>query len=246
MTAALISLVRPDGRCLVRSRGGWTAPTAVAAAELAERRGRPALVHVDVAATDEQAVLHEAGFVEARRDVRAELSVPAALAALADARLPAGVVLRSAADVDENRLRLLDDELRQDVPSTDGWRSTAAEFREHTFGDSAFDLRTYLVAVDCEPDAYLGLVRVWINPDGPRLGMVGVRRPYRRRGLASALLGHVLTVVDSLGARLVIFEADLANGPSQAFFARLDPRPTGITVELVYEPRSEGEEARVA
>jgi RimJ/RimL family protein N-acetyltransferase len=228
--------VRPDGHCLVRSAGAWTHEGAAEAVEHARRREAPALAHVDERETDQLAALAQAGFVVARREARVVFEIERGLEVLEDASLPAGLSIRSAADVAETELRLLDDELRQDVPGTSGWRSTPEEFREHTFADPAFDPRTYLVAVDRDR-RLIGLVRIWMNPDGPRLGMLGVRREHRRRGIGAALLAEALRAVQAAGAAEVTSEHDLENRASSAMAERLGARRIGVTLELVYEPR---------
>jgi ribosomal protein S18 acetylase RimI-like enzyme len=236
MSTRISDLLRPDGRLLVRPAAEWTAQAAAAAAELATRRRVPALAHIDVRATVQHAALTEAGFVESRREAVFAISVEAALEALADAPLPAVVRLRSAAEVDEDRLRLLDDELRQDVPGTSGWRSTPEEFRDHTFADPDFDPTTYLVAIDGTSGEYVGLVRIWMGPRGSRLGMVGVRREQRRRGIASALIAKALRAVRSAGVAEVTMTCDLMNEGSKAIAERLGGRLLRINVELVYQP----------
>lgn len=229
----LSTLTRPDGRCLVRPGGSWSPIAATVAAALAERRGLPVLANVPEDDASALAVLTDAGFVVSRREAVIAFDVAAALDALAGVELPAGIDARSAADVDEDTLRLLDDELRQDIPGADGWRSTPEEFREHTFADSEFDPRTYLVAVD--PAGLVGLVRIWMNRDVPRLGMVGVRRPYRRRGIGAALVRLALGPVAETGADFVTAEYDLTNDASAALFRRLGARRLGVTVELVFD-----------
>ena len=237
MSTRVSDIVRPDGRCLVRCAGGWTPEAAAEAAGLTERRGALAVTHVDEQATAELAALTEAGFVVARRDAHVVFAVEQALDALGEAGLPAGVSVRSAADVDEDRLRLLDDELRQDVPGSSGWRSTPEEFREHTYADPAFDPRTYLLAVDSGGGELLGLVRIWMNPAGPRLGMVAVKRGHRRRGIASALLAQALRAVHATGAAEVTTEYDLTNAASRALFESMGARRVRTVLELVYVPR---------
>jgi len=237
MSAHIRTIVRPDGRCLLRPVDQWTPVVAAAAVALADRLDRLAIAHVDELATDQQLALLEAGFAIERREQIVRIAVDSALKALRGGRVPAGVEIRSVADVDEDRLRHLDDDLRQDVPGTFGWRSTASEFRDHTFADPAFDPRTYLVAVDGS-GAYLGLVRIWMNPEGPRLGLVGVRRGHRRRGLASALLARAFAAVRSLGHTHVQSTVDPTNRPSQTLHARLGARPLRTTLEFAYEPRS--------
>jgi RimJ/RimL family protein N-acetyltransferase len=239
MNTGVSDRFRPDGRLLVRPAAEWTARAAREAVKIAKRRGAPALAHVDERDSVQHDVLTAVGFADSRRQAVVAVSVENALAALAGATLPPGVDARSAADVDEDRLRLLDDELRQDMPGTPGWRSTPDEFRDQTFADPAFDPRTYLVAVDRGSGEYLGLVRIWMNPGGPRLGAVGVRRAYRRRRIASALIANTLEAVRTTGATEVTMEYDLANVASRTLAERLGARRLGTRIELVYEPATE-------
>jgi RimJ/RimL family protein N-acetyltransferase len=244
-TYPLLSAVeRPDGRLAARLSDAWTEPAASSAIVLAERRGAPVLVDLPEERVEERELLERAGFAVSRREAVVSFDVRVALAALENAEPPPGVDLRSAVDVDEAMLRRLDDELRQDVPGTAGWRSTPEGFRESTFDDPAFDPRTYLVAVDCEFGALLGLVRVWMNEDGPRLGLVGVRRGHRRRGTALALLAHALRAVAEAGAESVTAEHDETNRASRAVALRLGARRVGTTLQLVYEPAEEVAGAR--
>ena len=239
MSTQIFNVLRPDGRLLVRAADEWTAEAAAEAAELASRRHVTAVAHIDERDSVQRDVLIAAGFADSRRQAVVALSVDDALAALARNTLPPGVEARSAVDVDEHRLRLLDDELRQDMPGTPGWRSTPEEFRDHTFADPAFDPGTYLVAVDRRSDEYVGLVRIWMNADGPRLGAVGVRRGYRRRGIASALIAGALDAVRTTGAPEVTMEYDLENVGSRTLAERLGARRLGTRIELVYEPGKE-------
>jgi len=232
MSTHVTDLLRPDGRLLVRSTEGWTAEAAAFAVEVANGRGATALAHIDGDSSAEYAALVAAGFAESRR--QAVVAFPAEPSL--DAVPPPGIELRSAADVDEDRLRLLDDELREDVPGTSGWRSTPGEFRDHTFADPDFDPRTYLIAVDGESGEYVGLVRIWMNPRGPRLGLVAVGRGHRRRGIASALIAGALEAVRASGASEVTTEYDLENVASRTLFERLGARRLGTRIELVYEP----------
>jgi RimJ/RimL family protein N-acetyltransferase len=236
MSTRVRSVVRPDCRCLVRPRGTWTAAAAAEAVALATELQLPALAHLDGEAVDEHAFLLGAGFTASRRQVLVVVEVQAALEALRHADLPPGVVVRSAADVDVDLLRALDDELRQEVPGTSGWRSSVAEFRAHTFEDPAFDPRTYLVAVDDSSGEHIGLVRIWMNPDGPRLGMLGVRGEHRRRGIGPALLRRALAAVLAVGEREITTEFDATNGGSRAIAERLGARPVGTRIEYSYEP----------
>jgi RimJ/RimL family protein N-acetyltransferase len=193
-----------------------------------------AVAHVGESEAEARSALSAAGFDLVRREAVIAFEVATALAALEGAWLPAGVEARYAVDVDEDALRLLDDELRQDVPGAEGWRSTPDEFRQQSFDDPEFDPRTYLVAVD--PSGLVGIVRIWMNRSVPRLGFVGVRRAHRRQGIGAALLRHALGPVADTGAEVVTAEHDLTNVASRALLERLGASRLGTTVELVYDP----------
>jgi ribosomal protein S18 acetylase RimI-like enzyme len=237
MSAHVSAAMRPDGRLLLRAPE-WTGEAATDAVQAAQSRAASAVTHVDERAVAEWEALTRAGFAVSRRDAHVAFEVERALEALHRSALPAGVLVRPADDVDEDALRHLDDELRHDVPGTAGWRSTPEEFCEHTFADPAFDPRTYLVAVDEASGDLLGLVRIWMNPQGPRLGNVGVRRPQRGRGIGSALLALALRAVEATGADEVTMEHDVANEASSSLADRLGARRIRTVLELVYEPAS--------
>ena len=224
---------RPDGRCVVWPSGQrWTSDQARWAVEYGTKHRVTVITHLAADATDARRVLLDAGFVPARREAIVEIPLEGALDATGEARLPDGIRIRSAVDVDPDRLRLLDDELRDDIPGTFGWRSSPEEFASDTFEDPDFDPETYLVAVDTATGEYLGLVRVWMNPGGPRVGMIGVRRPYRRRGIARALLRKTLLAARAAGHVVATTEIDETNVASWALFERLELRRIGTTVEF--------------
>lgn len=230
----ITSYLRPDGRCLVKPDGHWTADRARAAIGHARSQSLTVITVVDAATKAQRQVLLDAGFGAARRQAVVEFDLDNALVALRHARMPAGVVVRSATEVAVDRLSLLDDELRDDVPGTSGWRSSADEFFADTFDIPSFNPKTYLVAVEGTSGEYLGLVRVRMNPRGPRVGMIGVRRAYRRRGIASSLLAHALGAARSTGATAATTEFDLTNQASKAVFDRLGARKLGMTIEFCF------------
>jgi RimJ/RimL family protein N-acetyltransferase len=162
-----------------------------------------------------------AGFVVARREDEYAVSTETAPS---ECPLP---LLSVEGAVDLERLRLLDDELRQDVPGTDGWRWDREAFEAETRSGPS----VYLVAVDGEE--YVGIVRIWLREESARLGFVGVRRAYRGRGLGRALVARALRDANALGYREVTTEVDETNAPSQALFASFDARRIGGYVELV-------------
>jgi ribosomal protein S18 acetylase RimI-like enzyme len=155
-----------------------------------------------------------AGFAEQRRENRYVVPTTTIRAT----RLSELLTLDRA---DLDRLRELDDLLRQDVPGTDGWRWDPEAFREET---ADADPELYVVAGD-----YVGIARVW----GTRLGFVGVRREHRRRGIASAMLAHVFGVLAARGVEEVTTEIDVENIASRATIEPLGSRVVGQSVELV-------------
>jgi ribosomal protein S18 acetylase RimI-like enzyme len=178
-----------------------------------------------------------AGFAVHRRESYYRIPTAPAATGLTGAALPTGLDLISAADADLTRLRLLDDALRQDVPGTAGWRWDPEEFRDETF-DTFFDPATYLVAVDQASGEYAGLVRVWRTRAGPRLGLIAVLAPYRRRGTARALLGRVFAVLAAKGASTVVAEVDDTNEPALSLLTKLGARRYGGSVELIRQYRT--------
>ena len=151
---------------------------------------------------------------------------------------PEGLVVISAVDAYEDQLRLLDDGLRQDVPGTAGWRWDPGDFHDETF-DAQFDPATYLVAVDTASGEYMGLVRVWASPGRPRLGLIAVMRPYRRRGLASFLLARAFGALHQRGKGEVTAEVDDTNAACRALLLRLGATRVDGSVELVRRLNSE-------
>jgi len=172
MIPAVKAYVRPDGRHFVRD------PDPESLAEATTD------VYCTVEASEIDSYL-ALGFDVHRREGTYLVPIRSARAEAAQ-----GVVFARADEVDETTLRLLDNELRQDVPGTDGWQWDEDDFREETYEAAEFDPTTYLVALDGETGECVGIVRVWMKQPIPRLGFIGVRPRYRRRGIARALLAE--------------------------------------------------------
>jgi GNAT superfamily N-acetyltransferase len=177
--------------------------------------------------------LIELGFTENRREGIYLLPTDPGRTGLADVAVPDDTVIISAASADEDDLRLLDEALRKDVPGSDGWEWDPAEFHAETFGDD-FDPATYLVAADAAAGGgYIGLARIWIGPGTPRLGLIAVLRPYRRRGVARALLARAFSVLHDRGQAEVTAEIDDTNTASLTLLKGLGARRKSGTVEFV-------------
>jgi GNAT superfamily N-acetyltransferase len=222
---------RPDGR----SQLFFDAWRSDAYAPLAETVARDLGCDLHLSLDDGELEALEAcaaaGFTEQRRESLYRIPTDPSVTGLKDARLPDGLEVVSAAEADLDRLRLLDDALRQDVPGADGWRWEPADFRDETFCPG-FDPATYLVAVDRASGQYAGLVRVWLNRT-PRLGLMAMLAPFRRKGATRALLTQAFDVLAERGIQSVICEADDANVASVSLLKQLSARRYGGTVELI-------------
>jgi GNAT superfamily N-acetyltransferase len=224
--------LRPDNRWFLYF-DTWRADAYPPLADAVARDlGRDLYVTLEDAEYDALDACAEAGFAVHRRESYYRVPADPVVTGLAGAVLPAGLGVVSAADADITRLRLLDDALRQDVPGCQGWRWDTEQFRAETFSPF-FDPATYLVAVDRHSGEYAGLVRIWRNRAGPRLGLVAVLARYRRRGVARALLGQAFAVLAARGDTSVVGEADDANAASVSLLTGLGARRYGGNVELI-------------
>jgi GNAT superfamily N-acetyltransferase len=95
-----------------------------------------------------------------------------------------------------------------------------------------FDPATYLVALD-ERGEGIGIARVWMRRDVPRLGLIGVRADRRRKGVARALLAAALTAVRERGPAEVRTKVDETNIASRELLLRFGCREVGASLELV-------------
>jgi len=227
--------VRPDGRCFVSFTGDAREPLLDA---IVKRVGTVTLHATAPASDDEQLARYQRlGFAIERRERVYAIDVARACHVLSRASTPDGVTFVSPEEADLDRLRVLDDTLRGDVPGTDGWKWTAEQFRDETFG-SQYDPDLYAVAVDAATGDYVGIARVWNNPSRPRLGMIGVVRSHRRRGLARASMARVLAVLATRGTPEITTEVDVTNEASSSLMLSLGASVTGELMELAHPPGS--------
>ena len=224
--------LRPDNRWFVYFDTWRSDAYPPLADAVARELGRDLYVTLEDGEYDALDACADAGFAVHRRESYYRIPTDPAVTGLAGAVLPAGLDVLSAADADVTRLRLLDDALRQDVPGCEGWRWDPEQFRAETFG-TFFDPATYLVAVDRAGGQYAGLVRIWRNRAGSRLGLVATLAPYRRRGVARALLGQAFAVVAAGGGTSVVGEVDDTNVASLSLLTGLGARRYGGSVELI-------------
>ena len=227
------TMIRPDGRCFVSVDMGPADVGEQQVAAVAAELERDLYATIDEADVERQTLFEQLGFAVHRRESHYLIPTDPQITGLRGVQAPLGIVLVGADRVDANRLRLLDDALRQDVPGSDGWQWDEAAFHEETFASPQFDPATYLVAVDEASGELAGLVRVWIRPDIPRLGLIAVLPSYRRGGLARALLAQAFAMLDDRGREEVSAEVDDANAASTALLTGLGARRTGGSLELI-------------
>lgn len=181
------------------------------------------------------------GFQPDRRDDIYLVPTAPQATGLHGVQVPAGFTVVSAEAADIDRLRALDELLRDDVPGSDGWVNDPAEFQASTFDPRMFDPATYLVAVHDASGQYAGLVRIGKHPRRqPRLGLIGVRRSCRRRGLARALLAAAFPPLHARGILEVFAEADTVNTAATTLLTRIGARRTGGSVELLHRHEPTG------
>jgi ribosomal protein S18 acetylase RimI-like enzyme len=225
---AVRAFLRPDNRWFVAFDDGRADGDAPLLAAVAADTGADLYATADEDDQAGQDRLARLGFSVNRRE--SHYVIPTGPEGAAE---PEGIVVISAADADEDELRRLDDTLRQDVPGTAGWKWDPGDFREETFDSAQFDPATYLVAVEIDSGRYVGLARVWHPPGRPRLGLIGVTRPYRRRGLARVLLARAFAVLHRRGQAEVTAEVDDTNGASTSLLRQMGARREGGSVEFI-------------
>jgi ribosomal protein S18 acetylase RimI-like enzyme len=174
-----------------------------------------------------------AGFRPHRREHAYLIPTDPQVTGLHAAPTPAGFSLTSAGAADADRLRTLDELLREDMPGSGGWVNDPRQFRTETFDPALFDPATYLVAVHDASGQYAGLARVWGRRNHARLGLVGVRRACRRRGLARALLAAAFAPLHARGISRVLAEADVTSTAAVALLTGIAADRIGGSVELL-------------
>jgi GNAT superfamily N-acetyltransferase len=144
---------------------------------------------------------------------------------------PPAVTILAAGEAKDGPLRELDRTIRDEVDATVGWDSMPGEVLARPDGSALLDPTRYVVAA--EPDRYVGLVRVVAVTRQPRIGLIAVRADRRRRGIAGALLAHVLGSLHRRGIDTASAEVDEANEAAVALFEGVGARRAGSNLELV-------------
>lgn len=188
---------RPDGR-LFLSIDSWHEAVfdRLATAMLADLP-RPLYTVVDETDVELTTNWTRAGFTVRRREWEYLVPTDPRLTGLGSTPIPAGVTIVPAGEANVDRLSTVDREIRGEVGATVGWQEMPAEVLARPGGVTTEDLPKYAVAA--LSGRYVGLVRVVQVPRLPRIGLIAVKAEQHRRGIAKALLAHVLGALHRSG-----------------------------------------------
>lgn len=225
------ALRRPDGRVFI-SVDSWRddAFERLAAAMLCDL-GSPVYTVVDEDDREVYERWRSLGFVDHRREVELLVPTAAEVTGLSGVSLLPGARILPAGSADRDRLRDLDQVLRDEINATIGWQHMPAEVARPSEEQGRFDPSRYVVAV--QEDRYVGLTRIAPLPRRPRLGLIAVRTAYRGQGLARAMLAEAFRPLHESGVTGVCADVDQLNERAMALFAGLGARHVGGALELV-------------
>jgi len=215
---------RADGRVFVTHRlksDEAYSPLLTAALGVIDR---PVNVTIDANLTDRMAEVRSLGLQLELSSLKYDVPFAAALGALRTPRSVRRFDIASAGEVDADLLFELDTELRGDVPGNDGWAGNRAWFDDE-MRSPEFDPAGYRVAVDSDSGELLGLCRMWRNPDGPALGLLGACRQRRSGFVALELLRETLVRSSEWG--WPTFSVHTARPGLQRHLRRIDARRSG-------------------
>lgn len=230
---AVRARLRPDDRAILSFVGRDLDSYVPLTETVAAAMQRTVHTFADAGDAKTLAALEQAGFETELVMEAFRIRFDHALAWTKRAWIPSGFSILSAATADEDRLFALDNTLRQDTPGTDGWRGNREWFHDELTESPPFHPAAYLVAADDRNGEYVGLIRIWRNDDGPRLGLIGVRRRNRNTVIAMALLNQALTAAAQWGHDTFTAETSLSNRVIHPRLVRLGAESTGRTIQLI-------------
>jgi len=237
--AAVSTWWRPDDRIFLYFVGPDRAAYSLLTDAVVDALGRT--VHTFANAGDGELVdvLRSAGFEIELVEEGFRIRFDEALARLRRAWVPSVLSIHPADTVDEDRLFILDNTLRHDTLGTDGWQGDRAWFHEELAESPPFEPSAYLVAVDSRNGEYVGLVRIWRNPTGPRFGLIGVIPEYRNTTMAGALLRRALQAASEWGYDTFTAETSPTNATIYERMDRVGAESLGRFNQMVLNHASE-------
>jgi ribosomal protein S18 acetylase RimI-like enzyme len=221
---------RPDGRIFL-SIDSWQGAVfdRLAEAMLADLP-TPLYTVVDEADLDLTSSWRRAGFTTRRREWEYFVPTDPRVTGLDPVLPPSGVTIVAAGEANEGPLRELDRAIRDEVEATVGWQAMPAEVLVRPDGNTLLDPAKYAVAAQSEH--YVGLVRVVQVTRQPRIGLIAVRAGLHRRGIARAMLAHVLGSLHRSGVETASAEVNESNGAAMALFEGVGARRASSNLEL--------------
>lgn len=140
---------------------------------------------------------------------------------------PEGVRMVPAGTAEESALA----ELYQAVRTETAWESMPSEVLARPEGSPLLDPSRYAAAAF--DGRYVGLLRVVARRRHARIGLIAVRAGSRRRGVARALLAHVLDSLGRSGVDRASAAVDESNRAAVALFEGAGGHRAGGNLELV-------------
>ncbi len=232
LTAVVTVRQRPDQRMFLSFAGGVEPECRILVN--AVRRSVGGDLHTQVSEQDPEKtrILRTLGFETEHQFEEFRVPFAVALRRLHRAWTPSGFKIISAECADIDGLLRLDDAIRQETPGTGGWQG-CRDWIIDELDSPAFDPSAYLIGVHQASGCYAGLVRLWRNQRGPRLGLVGVLPIYRRSTLASALLRRSLDSASAWGSSTFTTEVSLSNSVVYRRLRTLETESVGRFFQLV-------------
>ncbi len=191
----------------------------------------PLFTVVDEADAELTSAWRRAGFRARRREWEFVVPTDPHVTGLGAILPPPGVRIVSAGQADASLLRALDRAIRDEVEGSVGWQSMPAEVGFRAEGITIADPSRYAVAM--ASDRYLGLIRLVTATRQPRIGLIAVRASEQRRGIARALLSHVLGTLHRSGIAAASAEVDEGNTAALALIEGIGGRRMSSNLELV-------------
>jgi len=219
---------RPDGRIFLGIDSWHGSVFDLLAEAMLTNLPGPLYTVVDEADADLMSSWRRAGFAIRRREWEYSVPTDPAITGLDSALPPSDVTILGVGKAEVGRLATLDRQIRQEVEATVGWQSMPAEVLCRPQGP---DPAMYAVAA--QSDRYVGLIRLAAVPRLPRIGLIAVLADQHRRGIARALLAHVLGSLHRIGTVKASAEVNEANEAALALFEGIGAYRVGSNLELV-------------